>query len=122
MNSLRRALPTSLVIAVIAVAALWAQTAPLPNRPDSLKFLAMGDNGTGGNEQYEVGQQMAALRASFPFELVIMLGDNMYGGQTPADYVRKFERPCSAPAAGVVFQASLGNHDRSEQVRYRCTT
>ena len=30
---------------------------------------------------------------TFPFDLVIMLGDNMYGGQQPADFVRKFEQP-----------------------------
>jgi 3',5'-cyclic AMP phosphodiesterase CpdA len=49
-----------------------------------------------------------------------MLGDNMYGGQSAADYVRKFERPY-APllAAGVTFQASIGNHDRPEQIFYR---
>ena len=41
----------------------------------------------------------------------------MYGGQRPADYVKKFEQPY-APllSAGVKFQASLGNHDRPEQV------
>ena len=56
---------------------------------------------------------MMKVHATFPFDLVIMLGDNMYGGQTPADYVKKFEQPY-APllAAGVKFQASLGNHDR----------
>jgi hypothetical protein len=120
VNALKRAGSTLLLTAVIAVAALWAQTVPLPHRADSLKFLAMGDNGTGDPEQYEVARQMATLRAGFPFELVIMLGDNMYGGQTPADYVRKFERPY-APllAAGVVFQASIGNHDRPEQVQYK---
>jgi hypothetical protein len=58
--------------------------------------------------------------AAFAFDLVIMAGDNMYGGQTPADFVEKFEEPY-APLlkAGVRFQASLGNHDRSEQVSYK---
>ena len=44
----------------------------------------------------------------------------MYGGQTPADFVKKFEQPY-APllAAGVKFQASLGNHDRPENVSYK---
>ena len=57
---------------------------------------------------------------TFPFDLVIMLGDNMYGGQQPADFVKKFEQPY-APllAAGVKFQASLGNHDRPENVSYK---
>jgi hypothetical protein len=80
----------------------------------------MGDNGTGDREQYELAQQMARAHASFPFDLAIMLGDNMYGSQRPADYVKKFEEPY-APllSAGVRFQASIGNHDRPDQVSYK---
>ena len=33
---------------------------------------------------------------AFPYDLVIMLGDNMYGGQTPADFAKKFEKPYAA--------------------------
>jgi 3',5'-cyclic AMP phosphodiesterase CpdA len=119
-SSRRRFVSTLFFVALLAVASLFAQATALPNRPDSLKFLAMGDNGTGDREQYDVGQQMAKLRATFPFDLVIMLGDNMYGGQSPADYVKKFEQPY-APllAAGVTFQASIGNHDRPDQVSYK---
>ena len=91
----------------------------LPNRPDSLKFAAIGDNGTGDRPQYEVAQQMTGAHSRFPFDLVIMLGDNMYGGQKPADFVKKFEQPYAALlAANVKFQASLGNHDRPENVSY----
>ena len=62
---------------------------------------------------------MAKAHGTFAFDLVIMLGDNMYGSQRPADFVKKFEEPY-APllSAGVKFQASLGNHDRVEQVSY----
>ncbi len=44
----------------------------------------------------------------------------MYGGQSPSDFVKKFEQPY-APLlkAGVKFQASLGNHDRPENVSYK---
>jgi 3',5'-cyclic AMP phosphodiesterase CpdA len=116
----RRLFPTLIIVAAVAGAALFAQTTPLPNRSGSLKFAAIGDNGTGDRPQYEVAQQMTKLHATFPFDLVIMLGDNMYGGQSPADYVKKFEQPY-APllTAGVKFQASLGNHDRPEQVSYK---
>ena len=111
---------TLLVVAGIAAAGLLAQSSPLPNRSGSLKFAAIGDNGTGDRAQYEVAEQMATVHAVFPFDLVIMLGDNMYGGQTAADYVKKFEQPY-APllAAGVKFQASIGNHDRPDQVSYK---
>ena len=41
-----------------------------------------------------------------------MLGDNLYGGDSPRDYQRKFEEPYKALLdAGVKFYASLGNHD-----------
>lgn len=84
----------------------------LPNRRDSLKFAAMGDNGTGDRAQYEVAKQMAAWREKLPYEMVIMLGDNMYGSQQPRDFVLKFEMPYKPLLdAGVMFYASLGNHD-----------
>jgi 3',5'-cyclic AMP phosphodiesterase CpdA len=107
-------------VAALLSAGLLAQQTQLPNRPDSLKFVAMGDNGTGDRPQYELAQQMVQVHNTFRFDLVIMLGDNMYGGQSPADYVKKFEQPY-APllAAGVKFQASLGNHDRPDQVNYK---
>jgi len=116
----RRLYLTSLVVAAIASAALLAQAPPLPNKAGTLKFAAMGDNGTGDRAQYEMAEQMAKVHNTFAFDLVIMLGDNMYGGQSAADYVRKFEQPY-APllGAGVKFQASIGNHDRPEQVNYR---
>jgi 3',5'-cyclic AMP phosphodiesterase CpdA len=116
----RRLLPTLLFVAAAASAALLAQPSPLPNKSGSLKFAAIGDNGTGDRPQYEVAQQMTKVHATFPFDLVIMLGDNMYGSQTPADFVKKFEQPY-APLlmAGVKFQASIGNHDRPEQVSYK---
>jgi predicted phosphodiesterase len=108
-----------LVLIAAACAGLLAQSGPLPNRPDSVKFAAIGDNGTGDRPQYEIAQQMTSTRARFPFDLVIMLGDNMYGSQKPSDFVRKFEQPYAALlAANVKFQASLGNHDRPENVSY----
>lgn len=120
----RRLFPILLFIllfaAALASAALFAQSSPLPNRSDSLKFAAIGDNGTGDRPQYEVAQQMTRLHSEFPFELVIMLGDNMYGSQRPADFTRKFEQPY-APllSIGVKFQAALGNHDTPEQIFYK---
>jgi predicted phosphodiesterase len=116
----RRFYLPSLVVAAVASAALLAQAPPLPNRAGSLKFAAMGDNGTGDRAQYEMAEQMAKVHNTFAFDLVIMLGDNMYGGQSAADYVKKFEQPY-APllSGGVKFQASIGNHDRPEQVNYR---
>lgn len=116
-----RSLVAILFVAAFASAATSGQPSPaLPNRADSLKFAAIGDNGTGDRPQFEVAQQMDKVRATFPFELVIMLGDNMYGGQQPADFIKKFQEPYARLlAAGVTFHASLGNHDRPENVSYK---
>ncbi len=104
------------ILAWGALASPRAQTVAL-GRADSLKFAVIGDNGTGGRPQFEVGQQMAALRATFPFEFVLMMGDNLYNAQ---DFAAKFERPYAALlGAGVKFYAAIGNHDDpSADVRY----
>jgi 3',5'-cyclic AMP phosphodiesterase CpdA len=116
----RRTSPPVLLVLALVAGLPFGQPPPLPNAAGSLKFAVMGDNGTGDQPQYEVGRQLATAHAAFPFDLVIMLGDNMYGGQKPEDFVNKFEKPY-APllAAGVKFQASLGNHDRPDNVSYK---
>lgn len=92
----------------------------LPNREGSLKFGVLGDFGNGSPQQYQLGEQMAKLREDFPFELMLTVGDNIYGSQRPRDLVRKFEAPYKALLeAGVKFYASLGNHDSREQRLYK---
>ncbi len=91
----------------------------LPNRSTSVKFAAIGDNGTGEPPEYEIAERMDAWHRAFAFDSVIMLGDNLYGRQGPADFVRKFERPYKPLLdAGVKFYASLGNHDAPTSSRY----
>jgi hypothetical protein len=92
----------------------------LPLKPNSVRFAVIGDNGTGEKPQYEVAQQMAKFREQFPFDFVVMLGDNMYGGESPADFRKKFEDPYKPLLdAGVKFYASLGNHDNPNQRFYK---
>ena len=63
---------------------------------------------------------MAAWHQRFPFELVVMMGDNIYGSERPQDFVTKFEAPYKPLLdAGVKFYASLGNHDAREQRYYK---
>jgi hypothetical protein len=84
----------------------------LPLKPNSVRFAVIGDTGTGGTPQLEVAQQMEAYRKVAGFTFVIMLGDNIYGGDSPQDFARKFEQPYKTLIdAGVKFYASLGNHD-----------
>jgi 3',5'-cyclic AMP phosphodiesterase CpdA len=96
-----------------------APAVALPNREGSLKFGVLGDFGTGDREQYQLGEQMAALHGRFPYELIVTVGDNIYGSERPQDFVSKFERPYKLLLdAGVRFYASLGNHDSPEQRFY----
>jgi hypothetical protein len=113
---LRRLLAAAVfgLAAIAAASAGGAQTAApgLPNRKDSLKFAAIGDSGTGDKPQYQVAAEMSAWHRTFPFDIVIMLGDNIYGSQRPQDFVDKFEHPYKPLLdAGVKFYAALGNHD-----------
>ena len=96
------------------------QRSLLPNDKDSVKFLVIGDSGTGGREQYQVAAQIAQAHKRFPFEFAIMLGDNLYGSEGPSAYVQKFERPYEPLLrAGVKFYAALGNHDEPAQRFYK---
>jgi hypothetical protein len=92
----------------------------LPNKGDSLKFAVLGDFGTGSKEQYQLAVQMKRVHDQFPYELVILVGDNLYGAERPQDFVKKFETPYKPLLdAGVKFYASLGNHDAREQRYYK---
>ena len=94
---------------------IW-QKLTLPLRGDAVHFAVIGDSGTGGRQQYEVAQRMAEFHERYPFDFVLMLGDNMYGGEEPEDFDEKFTRPYQALLArGVTFYAALGNHDLAAQ-------
>jgi 3',5'-cyclic AMP phosphodiesterase CpdA len=109
-----------LVLCLLSPLGLGASGQDLANRPGSVKFAVIGDNGTGDRPQYEVAEQMTAFQAKFRFDTVIMLGDNMYGSQKPQDFIDKFERPYKALLdAGVRFYASLGNHDDQSNRFYK---
>jgi predicted MPP superfamily phosphohydrolase len=106
----------------VAVAATPPNQAPtpLPNRQNSLKFLVLGDFGTGESGQYALAQEIAKFHQAFPAQLVILVGDNLYGSERPQDFQKKFETPYKALLdAGVKFYASLGNHDSREQRYYK---
>jgi predicted MPP superfamily phosphohydrolase len=105
---------------VVVAAAQSAAPTALPNRDESLKFLVFGDFGTGDREQYELASQMADLHQKFKFEMVALVGDNLYGSERPQDFKKKFEMPYKPLLdAGVKFYASLGNHDAREQRYYK---
>jgi 3',5'-cyclic AMP phosphodiesterase CpdA len=93
---------------------------PMPNKDGTFKFAVFGDFGTASPWQFELGAQMVKLHKTFPFEIVLLAGDNIYGPERPQEYVEKFEKPYKALIdAKVKFYAALGNHDDPNQRFYK---
>ena len=91
----------------------------LPVKQGSIRFAVIGDSGRGDQPQHEIAAQMVAWRAKFPFDFVVMLGDNIYPPNGPDDFEKKFEEPYHVLLdAGVTFQAAIGNHDPATELEY----
>lgn len=88
-----------------------------PQHPQQsyLQFLVVGDAGTGGIGQREVGQAMAEKASKDSAAFVLYLGDNFYesGVQSVSDpqWKTKFEDIYWQPSLQIPFYAVLGNHD-----------
>ncbi len=83
-----------------------------PNSPLSLRFLALGDNGTGSKSQYDVATAMTRYHQQNPYNTVILAGDNIYTNGEIEKIGEVFEKPYeSLLQQGVKFHACLGNHD-----------
>jgi 3',5'-cyclic AMP phosphodiesterase CpdA len=93
---------------------------PLPNAKGSLKFVVFGDFGEASQRQYDLAKELATFHGSYPFDMVVLVGDNLYGSERPQDFKLKFEDPYKPLLdAGVKFYAALGNHDAREQRYYK---
>lgn len=79
----------------------------------AVRFIAMGDTGTGSNAQTKVGNAVAAFCQARGCDFVQLLGDNIYesGVSSPDDplFQSHFEVPYAA--VELDFYAVLGNHD-----------
>jgi hypothetical protein len=85
---------------------------------EPFRFIAIGDTGSGSPPQQRVANQMWELMQKHPFQLVLMLGDNIYGnheisgGGDPRFFHAKFDLQYQRfQQHGVVFHAAIGNHD-----------
>ena len=117
---MRRSLLFVLMLLVLAGSALVAQNLTLPMKNGSVKFAVIGDTGTGDKHQLAVAKQLTATRAKFPFGFVVMVGDNIYGGNSARDYDRKFALPYRPLLdADIKFYAALGNHDDPSERYYK---
>jgi predicted MPP superfamily phosphohydrolase len=91
----------------------------LPVKEGSVRFAVIGDTGSGSEEQRQLADLLMRYRSAFPFEFVLMMGDNLYGGESASDYKKKFENVYKELLdAKVKFYATLGNHDESNQRFY----
>jgi|SoiMethySBSTD1v2_1073268.scaffolds.fasta_scaffold00073_27 predicted phosphodiesterase len=108
---MRRLLILAVLIAGLPLS-MAGQELRLPNKAGSLKFAVIGDSGTGGSEQKLIADELASWRTRFQYDFVVMMGDNLYGGEKPKDFDKKFGLPYKPLLdAGVKFYAALGNHD-----------
>lgn len=104
-----------------------AATPVLPSgkaQAGAVRFVALGDTGTGQEGQFAVARRMAAFHDERPFDTALLLGDNIYPDGEPSELTDKFERPyAELLRRGVRFHAVLGNHDvkrgRAAQVNYK---
>src|SRR6267142_73452 len=116
---MRRLLIATLLFSGMTLS-LPAQDLRLPMKDGSVKFAVIGDTGTGDKNQLAVAKQLNTFRSKFPYEFVIMMGDNLYGSNGPNDYEKKFAVPYKPLLdAGVKFYASLGNHDDPSERFYK---
>src|SRR5215210_7981994 len=102
-------------------AGVSSQDLTVPNKPSgTLKFAVIGDSGTGDSNQYRLAKVFTDIYQRFPYEFVLMLGDNMYGGESTRDFQKKFEIPYKPVLdKNVKFYAALGNHDSTNQRMYK---
>src|SRR5215510_15491650 len=108
------------MLLTLAMPALMAQNITLPMKNGSVKFAVVGDTGTGDKHQLAVAKQLTATRSKFPFGFVVMVGDNIYGGNSARDYDRKFALPYKPLLdADIKFYAALGNHDDPSERYYK---
>jgi predicted MPP superfamily phosphohydrolase len=91
----------------------------LPVKDGSVRFAVIGDTGTASKQQHQVADVMVRYHTVFPFDTVVMMGDNLYGSETPADYKAKFQDVYQVLLDNKVkFYASLGNHDQPNERYY----
>ena len=92
----------------------------LPGKEGSVRFAVIGDTGTGTLKQQQLADLMLTYRQAFPFEFVLMMGDNLYGGESALDYRNKFENVYKKLLDNkCTFYAALGNHDEPNQRFYQ---
>jgi hypothetical protein len=112
-----------LSLATITAGAALAPRAVFGATPakDKIKFIAIGDFGTGDDNQSGIAAQMLRDHKNSPLDFVLAVGDNIYPDGGGRHFVKKFERPYGGLIReSVPFHAVLGNHDVKDGRRDQC--
>lgn len=102
---------------------------PTP-KPDTLRFLVLGDWGWGSPEQRALAAEMDTFSRQFKPHFVVSVGDNFYGfgveSTTDPLWKTMFEDVYTAPSLQIPWYVALGNHDYPKnpqaQVEYSATS
>ncbi len=92
---------------LISVNTVNAQTS------NKIRFIAVGDTGTGDKNQYDVAKAIKQKCDKDGCDFVIILGDNIYNSGVKSvddpQFITKFEKPYEN--IDLKFYMTLGNHD-----------
>lgn len=83
-------------------------TAAAPHPTDHIRFVAVGDTGTGGAAQRAIGQWISAQ----PFDLMLFMGDIAYKSGTAAQLQNNFFSAYRHFLRYVPAFPAIGNHER----------
>ncbi len=89
-------------------------TIPLPATPiekDEFRFAAVGDTGTGDDNQIKLAKKMEEVQKITSFSLLLFLGDNVYKDGNPDQFPKKLYQPYENLQKVVEIRGVLGNHD-----------
>lgn len=81
-----------------------------------VRFVALGDGGTGGPGQAEVAAAMAQACRLRGCDFAVVLGDNIYDAGPASDHDPQFDAKFEVPYGNLSFPfwMVLGNHDNSD--------
>ncbi|MBF0237429.1 MAG: metallophosphoesterase [SAR324 cluster bacterium] len=85
----------------------------IPEKQDHIFFLAIGDTGTGDENQQAVANSMQKLCEAQTCDFILLLGDNFYEKGIKSIRDKKFQRLFEQPYRNLnlPFLVTLGNHD-----------
>lgn len=111
-------------IEALGMGLLVMQRAPDEADPPKsvVRLFALGDTGTGEEEQYAIGRRMGEVAEQFgPMTGCLLLGDVLYeNDKLEVALEKRFLKPFEPLISrGVPFYAALGNHDYSKKKKVK---